>query len=150
MGALDDLGITAQRRDTTAPGDETTTPSDETTAPSDAAALQSHDITVQYCIMAEAIHPQSFGALIDSVTNVTLSHNLWMSNESRNPKVKGTVQYINNVVYNWGETGLCGGHSSPITPSTSSATISSKARHRTTASRASSMPPIMFIRRQSR
>ena len=110
-GRWDDLGITAQRRDTTAPGDETTTPSDETTAQSDAAALQSHDITVQYCIMAEAIHPQSFGALIDSVTNVTLSHNLWMSNESRNPKVKGTVQYINNVVYNWGETGLCGGHS---------------------------------------
>lgn len=73
--------------------------------------VDSHDITVQYCIMAEAIHPQSFGALIDSVKNVTLSHNLWMSNESRNPKAKGTIQYINNVVYNWGETGLCGGHS---------------------------------------
>jgi pectate lyase len=73
--------------------------------------VQSHDITVQYCLMAEGMHPQSFGALIDSVTNVTLSHNLWMSNESRNPKIKGTIQYINNVVYNWGETGLCGGHS---------------------------------------
>lgn len=71
----------------------------------------SRDITIQNCLIAEAIHPQSFGALIDSVANVTLSHNLWMSNESRNPKVKGTVQYINNVVYNWGETGLCGGHS---------------------------------------
>ena len=73
--------------------------------------VNSHDITVQYCLMAEGMHPQSFGALIDTVTHVTLSHNLWMSNESRNPKVKGTVQYINNVVYNWGETGLCGGHS---------------------------------------
>ncbi len=73
--------------------------------------VESHDITIQYCLIAEAIHPQSFGALIDSVTNITLSHNLWMSNESRNPKVKGTIQYINNVVYNWGETGLCGGHS---------------------------------------
>ncbi len=71
----------------------------------------SHDITIQYCLIAEGIHPQSFGALIDSVTNVTLSHNLWMNNESRNPKAKGTVQYINNVVYNWGSTGLCGGHS---------------------------------------
>lgn len=71
----------------------------------------SHDITVQNCLIAEAIHPQSFGALIDTVTNVTLSHNLWMSNESRNPKAKGTIQYINNVIYNWGETGLCGGHS---------------------------------------
>ncbi len=73
--------------------------------------VNSHDITVQYCLMAEGIHPQSFGALIDTVTHITLSHNLWQSNESRNPKVKGTVQYINNVVYNWGETGLCGGHS---------------------------------------
>ncbi len=68
-------------------------------------------ITVQNCIVAEAIHQQCFGALIDTVTNVSLSHNLWMSNESRNPKVKGTIQYINNVVYNWGGTGLCGGHS---------------------------------------
>jgi len=68
-------------------------------------------ITIQNCIMAEGIHPQSFGALIDTVTNVTLSHNLWMSNESRNAKVKGTAQYINNVVYDWGITGLCGGHS---------------------------------------
>ncbi len=71
----------------------------------------SHDITVQHCLLAEAIHPQSFGALIDSVERVTLSHNLWQSNESRNPKAKGTIQYINNVVYNWGQTGLCGGHS---------------------------------------
>jgi len=68
-------------------------------------------VTVQNCIMAEGIHPQSFGALIDTVTNITLSHNLWMSNESRNPKAKGTIQYINNVVYDWGITGLCGGHS---------------------------------------
>lgn len=71
----------------------------------------SRDITVQHCLIAEAIHPQSFGALVDSVTNVTLAGNLWMSNESRNPKAKGTIQYINNVVYNWGYTGLCGGHS---------------------------------------
>ncbi len=68
-------------------------------------------ITVQNCIISEAIHQQAFGALIDTVTNVTLSHNLWMSNVSRNPKVKGTVQFINNIVYNWGGTGLCGGHS---------------------------------------
>lgn len=71
----------------------------------------SRDITVQDCLIAEAIHPQSFGALVDNVTGVTLSRNLWMSNESRNPKAKGTIQYINNVVYNWGIYGLCGGHS---------------------------------------
>ncbi len=71
----------------------------------------STNITLQYCIVAEGVNPQSFGALIDTVTNISLSHNLWMSNESRNPKVKGTVQFVNNIVYNWGGTGLCGGHS---------------------------------------
>jgi len=69
------------------------------------------DITVQYCIDGEGVDPQRFGALIDSATNVTLSHNLWIHNQSRNPKAKGTIQYINNVVYDWGVTGLVGGHS---------------------------------------
>jgi len=71
----------------------------------------SRDITFQHCIIGEAIDPQRFGALVDSVTNVTLHHNLWINNQSRNPKAKGTVQYLNNVVYNWGVTGLVGGHS---------------------------------------
>jgi hypothetical protein len=71
----------------------------------------SHDITVQNCIIGEAIDPQRFGALVDSVENVTLSKNLWLHNSSRNPKAKGAIQYINNVVYNWGGTGLAGGHS---------------------------------------
>ena len=71
----------------------------------------SHDITFQHCIIGEAIDPQRFGALVDSVTNVTLHHNLWINNQSRNPKAKGQIQYHNNVVYNWGGTGLVGGHS---------------------------------------
>jgi pectate lyase len=71
----------------------------------------SHDVTIQDSIIGEAIDPQRFGALVDSVNNVTLSHNLWIHNHSRNPKAKGTIQYINNVVYNWGVTGLVGGHS---------------------------------------
>ena len=71
----------------------------------------SHDITLQHSLIGEAIDPQRFGALVDSVTRVTFSHNLWLDNQSRNPKAKGTIQYINNVVYNWGVTGLVGGHS---------------------------------------
>ena len=70
-----------------------------------------HDITLQYCMIGEGLDPQRFGALIDTVENVTISHNLWQSLHSRNPKCKGTIQYINNVVYNWGITGLVGGHS---------------------------------------
>ncbi len=71
----------------------------------------SHDVTFQYCIFGQGIDPQQFGALVDTVTNITLSHNLWIDNESRNPKAKGTIQYINNIVYNWGVNGLVGGHS---------------------------------------
>jgi pectate lyase len=71
----------------------------------------SHDITFQNCIIGEGVDPQCFGSLSDSVTNITYSHNLWINNKSRNPKAKGRIQYINNVVYNWGVCGLVGGHS---------------------------------------
>ena len=71
----------------------------------------SHDITFQHCIIGEGIDPQRFGSLSDSVTNLTFTHNLWINNQSRNPKAKGRIQYVNNVVYNWGVCGLVGGHS---------------------------------------
>jgi pectate lyase len=71
----------------------------------------SHDITFQNCIVGEGVDPQRFGSLSDTITNITYSHNLWINNQSRNPKAKGRIQYINNVVYNWGVCGLVGGHS---------------------------------------
>jgi len=71
----------------------------------------SHDITFQYCIIGEGVDPQRFGSLSDDADNITYSHNLWINNQSRNPKAKGKIQYINNVVYNWGVCGLVGGHS---------------------------------------
>ena len=71
----------------------------------------SHDITFQNCIIGEGVDPQRFGSLSDTVTNITYARNLWINNQSRNPKAKGRIQYINNVVYNWGVCGLVGGHS---------------------------------------
>jgi len=71
----------------------------------------SHDITFQYCLIGEGVDPQRFGSLSDDVENITYSHNLWINNQSRNPKAKGKIQYVNNVVYNWGVCGLVGGHS---------------------------------------
>ncbi|MGA3181961.1 MAG: hypothetical protein ABSF38_16600 [Verrucomicrobiota bacterium] len=71
----------------------------------------SHDITFQNCIIGEGVDPQRFGSLSDSVTNITYARNLWINNQSRNPKAKGRIQYFNNVVYNWGVCGLVGGHS---------------------------------------
>jgi hypothetical protein len=69
------------------------------------------DITIQNCIISEAIDPQRLGAIIDSSTNITVANNLWIDNQSRNPKGKANMQYINNVVYNWGSNGYVGGHS---------------------------------------
>jgi pectate lyase len=71
---------------------------------------ESTNITIQWCIIGEGVDPQRFGCLCET-DNITFSHNLWIDNQSRNPKAKGKVQYVNNVVYNWGVCGLVGGHS---------------------------------------
>jgi hypothetical protein len=71
---------------------------------------RSHYITLQNCLIGEDIKLQQFGCLCES-DDITFSHNLWIDNESRNPKAKGVVEYVNNVVYNWGVTGLAGAHS---------------------------------------
>ena len=69
-----------------------------------------NNITWQYCINAEGIEPQRFGAITDGTRNWTIHHCLWANNKSRNPKMKCYVQYYNNVVYNYGN-GIVGGHS---------------------------------------
>ncbi len=71
-------------------------------------------VTLQNSIIGQAVDPQRFGALIDGVHQVTLARNLWMSNQSRHPKLKGDIQFINNVVYNWGVSGTIGGHSAAV------------------------------------
>jgi len=65
--------------------------------------------TIQNSIIGQGIVPQRFGCLCES-DYLTLSHNLWIDNKSRNPKGKGHIQYVNNVVYNWGVDGYVGGH----------------------------------------
>jgi hypothetical protein len=71
---------------------------------------ESTNITIQNCIIGPGIAPQRFGCLCQC-ENVSFIRNLWISNQSRNPKAKGRVQYVNNVVYNWGVCGYVGGHS---------------------------------------
>ncbi|MDD4534278.1 MAG: hypothetical protein PHC48_07375 [Prevotella sp.] len=72
---------------------------------------EANDITWQYCIISEGIDPQRFGAITDGTRNWTISHCLWIDNNSRNPKMKCYAQMINSVVYNGGN-GVVGGHSS--------------------------------------
>jgi len=68
------------------------------------------NVTIQDSIIGPGVAPQRFGCLCQS-EGVSFIRNLWISNQSRNPKAKGRVQYVNNVVYNWGVTGYVGGHS---------------------------------------
>jgi pectate lyase len=71
----------------------------------------SKDVTLQYCIVGEGIDPQIFGALLERPTNLTVHHCLWINNQSRNPKAKAGIEYVNNVIYNFGGSGFVGGHS---------------------------------------
>ena len=71
----------------------------------------SSNITFQYCMVGEGIDPQRFGSLMEGPTDITVHHCLWIDNQSRNPKAKAVIEYVNNVVYNWGSGGFIGGHS---------------------------------------
>jgi hypothetical protein len=73
---------------------------------------KSKNVTLQYCMIAESIDPQRFGALLEVPEYVTMHHCLFAGNQSRNPKAKAKIEFINNVVYNWGKSGFVGGHSS--------------------------------------
>lgn len=63
------------------------------------------DITIQNSIIGQGLQSHSCGGLIQTVGGVTLYRNLYIENKTRNPKVKGLNQFVNNVVYNWGNGG---------------------------------------------
>lgn len=71
----------------------------------------SSNVTFQYCLIGEGIDPQRFGALLENPVDITVHHSLWIGNQSRNPKAKAKIEYLNNVVYNWGRSAFIGGHS---------------------------------------
>ncbi len=70
------------------------------------------NVTLQYSLIGESLDPQRFGSLLERPDYLSIHHCLWIDNQSRNPKAKAKIEYINNVVYNWGTSGLVGGHSS--------------------------------------
>ncbi len=63
------------------------------------------DITIQNSIIGQGLQSHSCGGLIQTSGGVTLYRNLYIENKTRNPKVKGLNQFVNNVVYNWGNGG---------------------------------------------
>src|SRR5699024_4537223 len=71
----------------------------------------SSNITLQYCMIGEGIDAQGFGAILESPVNLPVHHCLWINNTSRDLKAKAGIEFINNVIYNWGSNGFVGGHS---------------------------------------
>lgn len=62
------------------------------------------NITIQNSIIGQGLQNHSCGGLMqtDLENGITLFRNLYIDNKTRNPKVKGLNQFVNNVVYNWG------------------------------------------------
>ncbi|MBC7915858.1 MAG: carbohydrate-binding protein, partial [Pyrinomonadaceae bacterium] len=59
------------------------------------------NLTFQNCIIGQGLQTHSTGGLMQSTGGVSILRNLYIDNNSRNPKVKGQNQFVNNIVYNW-------------------------------------------------
>ncbi|GAE84814.1 pectate lyase family protein [Bacteroides reticulotermitis] len=70
----------------------------------DGKGTRPKDITIQNSIIGQGLQNHSCGGLIQTNTDegITIYRNLYIDNKTRNPKVKGLNQFVNNVVYNWG------------------------------------------------
>jgi pectate lyase len=60
-----------------------------------------NNITIQNCIISEGLFSHSAGGLIQTTGGISLLRNLYINNHTRNPKVKGKNQFVNNIIYNW-------------------------------------------------
>src|SRR5215470_17657279 len=63
------------------------------------------NITVQDSIIAQGLFSHSAGGLLQTSGGVSIVRCLYIDNTTRNPKVKGVNEFVNNVVYNWGSGG---------------------------------------------
>jgi autotransporter-associated beta strand protein len=67
----------------------------------DGKGTEPTNITIQNSIIAQGLLAHSAGGLIQTGGGVTLYRNLYVDNDTRNNKIKGVNQYVNNIVYNW-------------------------------------------------
>ena len=78
------------------------------------------DFTLQWCIMSESLRNSVHGGIWGG-DKASFHHNLLAHHDSRNPRFDhgylaehaGIVDYINNVVYNWGGNSTYGGENKP-------------------------------------
>jgi hypothetical protein len=62
------------------------------------------NITLQDSIVAQGLQTHSTGGLVVS-SGTSIIRSLWIDNNSRNPKARGTLQFVNNIIYNWVTSG---------------------------------------------
>ncbi len=86
------------------------------------ASYDAHDITIQWCIISQALRDAGhskgwhsmglmFGSYVgDPTDEISAHHNLLAHNLRRNPMIDldGTLDYVNNVIYNWGDSDWSG------------------------------------------
>lgn len=58
------------------------------------------NITIMNSIMGQGLLTHSAGGLMQA-DSITLYRNFYCDNSTRNNKIKGVNQYVNNIVYNW-------------------------------------------------
>ncbi|KAG6867029.1 hypothetical protein C0991_003946 [Blastosporella zonata] len=63
------------------------------------------NVTISDSIIAQGLETHSCGGLIQTDGGVSIIRSLYIDNKTRNPKVKGVNEFVNNVVYNWGSGG---------------------------------------------
>ncbi|KNZ78431.1 putative pectate lyase C [Termitomyces sp. J132] len=63
------------------------------------------NVTISDSIIAQGLQTHSCGGLIQTDGGVSIIRSLYIDNNTRNPKVKGVNEFVNNVVYNWGAGG---------------------------------------------
>lgn len=73
---------------------------DETFSINPSSGATVENITISNTIMGQGLLSHSAGGLMQA-DNITLYRNLYCDNSTRNNKVKGMQQYVNNIVYNW-------------------------------------------------
>lgn len=59
-----------------------------------------YSITIMNSIMGQGLLTHSAGGLMQA-DSITLFRNFYCDNSTRNNKIKGVNQYVNNIVYNW-------------------------------------------------
>lgn len=70
--------------------------------------------TIQNAIIAQGLDTHSCGGLLQNWGGISVLRTLYIDNHTRNPKVKGVNQFVNNVVYNWRVAGYILGDSSVV------------------------------------